>query len=155
MSGLVQLKDGDVSEPITLMTVWAAIKPIIPNIIGGLLALWRVKDEVKWEDKSSGGKVFTVLITPVVFLVALLVGYYFGGAILEFIGSQAVGSEKTLTNAFIMILTTASSLRFLRMFMVRIEEVFDIVFDGIVNSIKKFFGMKGDSPHDKNNGGEE
>ena len=155
MSGLVQLKDGDVSEPITLMTVWAAIKPIIPNIIGGLLALWRVKDEVKWEDKSSGGKVFTVLITPVVFLVALLVGYYFGGAILEFIGSQAVGSEKTLTNAFIMILTTASSLRFLRMFMVRIEEVFDIVFDGIVNSIKKFFGMKGDSSHDKNNGGEE
>lgn len=143
------------SEPITLMTVWAAIKPIIPNIIGGLLALWRVKDEVKWADKSSGGKVFTVLITPVVFLVALLVGYYFGGAILEFIGSQAVGSEKTLTNAFIMILTTASSLRFLRMFMVRIEEVFDIFFDGIVNSIKKFFGMKGGNPHDKNNGGEE
>ena len=77
MSGLVQLKGVDVSEPITLMTVWAAIKPIIPNIIGGLLALWRVKDEVKWADKSSGGKVFTVLITPVVFLVALLVGYYF------------------------------------------------------------------------------
>lgn len=143
------------SEPITSLSVWAILKPIIPNIIGGLLALWRVKDEVKWADKTSHGKVFTVLITPVVFLIAIFVGYYFGGAILEFIGTQAGGSERTLTNAFIMILTTASSLRFLRMFMVRIEEVFELVFDGILNFIKKFFGMKGEGqPHDRNNGGQ-
>lgn len=132
------------SEPITSLSVWAVIKPFIPNIVGGFMALWRVKDEVKWSDKTTHGKIITVFLTPVVFLMAVFVGYYFGGAILEFIGTEPEGSERMLTNAFIMFLTTASSLRFLRMFMVRIEEVFEIVFDGVVSTIKKFFGSSPD-----------
>lgn len=129
------------SEPVSFVALWTVIKPLIPNIIGGLLALWKVDDEVKWADKTLQAKVFTVLMTPIIFIMATFFGYYFGGAILELAGAKisTYAEESILTYGFIMVLATASSLRFLRMFMVRIEEIFDLVFDGLVSTVKRIF----------------
>lgn len=130
------------SEPFSLLSVWTLIKTLTPNIIGGAIALWKVKEEVNWRQKSIEGKVFTVLFTPIVFAIALLVGHYFGGAIVEVASSFVEGAENPFTYALIMLLTTASSLRFLRMFMVRIEEIFELIFIGIKSSIKRFFKIE-------------
>lgn len=129
------------SEPVSVISSITFLKSIAPSLVGGLLALWRVKDEMRWDDKTTSSKIITLLLTPVVFIVATMFGYYFGGAIIEHLGS--VGSAENLyTNAFIMILTTASSLRFLRLFMVKIEEIFTAMFDGVLNLIKSFFRSK-------------
>lgn len=129
------------SEPISWLSVWTLIKTLAPNILGAGIALWKVKGDIHWADKTLEGKIFTVLFTPLVFIFALIVGYYFGGAIVEMAGSFVDGAENPFTYAFIMLLTTASSLRFLRMFMVRIEEIFELIFTGIKSSIRRFFKM--------------
>lgn len=133
------------SEPLSIWSIFAMLKPLLPNIIGGVLAIWRVKDDVKWSEKTTQGKVFTVLATPLVFVMATFFGYYFGGALIEFLGEYFSGGANPLTSAFIMILTTASSLRFLRMFMVKVEEVFELIFEGIKTVVRRFFKLDGNS----------
>ncbi len=132
------------SEPFTLASIITFLKPLLPNIFGGLLALWRVKEDIKWGEKNTSGKIYTVLMTPIVFTTAVVFGYYFGGAILEFAGTTLFYKDglPTITYAFVMMIATASSLRFMRIFMVRVEEIFNLIFDGVVNLLKDLFKVK-------------
>lgn len=129
------------SEPFSWLTIWTLLKTLVPNIVGGAIALWKVKDEVTWSDKTTSAKVFTIFMTPLVFVFAVIFGYYFGGAILEMAVAYVDMESNPLTYAFIMILTTASSLRFLRMFMVRIEEIFELFFTGVKSVIRRIFKL--------------
>lgn len=124
-------------EIFSISTAIAFIKPIIPNLIGGALS---IKDEIKNDVKENNFRRYLILTT--MFILAVSFGYYLGGFIIEYLKIEKWDGElPTFSYAMIMILATASSLRFIKKFTSRIEEVLDLIFDGFIGLIKTIFKM--------------
>jgi len=124
-------------EIFSISAAIAFIKPIIPNIIGGALS---IKDEITNSAKEHSFKKYFILVT--MFILAVSFGYYLGGFIIEYLKIEKWnGDLPTFSYAIIMILATASSLRFIKKFTSRIEEILDLIFDGFIGLIKTIFKM--------------